>query len=1104
MTRRPHDLLPGDRVGSLRVVEEIGRGAFGAVYRAHDEVIGRDVALKVVGGLELDDKRWSLIEREIKVLGRLAHPNIVTLHHIHVDADGRRMLEMELVEGMDLEERLEIEGPLPGPEAERVARALCDALGAAHEQGIIHRDVKPANVMLGTNGAVKLLDFGLGRDQGEASLSASDRRLVGTPHFMAPELLNGEVASPASDLWSLGVLMHVLVTAERPFQAESLAGLFGCIHGAPIPPLPDSAPATIARAVAACLQRDRAARPAAARDVAALLDAARPAASSSTPRRCTTGSPLRGRREEMLAINGALDQVATDARLHGVALLGPEGAGLTRLVVSAGAEARSRGWSWLDVHLTPLGGLPRALRLALANAGIALGHGTEELVESLATWVARGTRQAPALVTIDDLTLANRDDGRLLQQLMNEFAELPVALVLALRQPGPRSDDAFTLPSTPSLVPQQLKPLGSDDLDAVLMDHWAPRRVDAQLRADLVEAAGGNPGLLLAQARHAARSHLVTVTDRAVVPSSTWQPHAVAAHVEGSLRHALDGLDDDDREVLEAAAVAGTHIDPQLLAHLTGRPTLPLLRTLQRLVRDGAWIAPRAGHFRFVSPLVRDVVYATVAPALRRPLHEACAAWLQQAPASDVASREGEALHWLHAEDCGKAQRAALQALAASGRSDVLRMVNLARRVGLLDGGIEDGIAYEGRRGLVRLASALLDSGHVEHSQDIVGHLERLADAHGDDDLAAHAALRRAAHVQWAQGVQAVDHHALLAAAERLNGTAAALQALYVVASHHQAEGEHQLAHEVSDRLVTMSTAQHDRTSLGRALLVRGGLARAALAPSSAAQDYLRARAEFVASHHTLNAVVCDVNLAAAYMCLRRWSEAESLLQRSINQLARLCAPFMEAHAHLVLATLLASSGRYIEAAAALEHVPVHPRGRGEGPLGRARVELEAHIAWRQGQRELSNRVLADWRKAVSREESGDGLAAWHLEVAVQHAADDPAEACAHRDLGLRAAFGGVRPPAPMDAAVALGRAIEATIAGEMPACTTGNELQLSREARTPLLAYWGLMTLRRALTISYTDWDAPLRTSVARALARMATGVHEHARRESVVLLTR
>jgi len=209
--------------GTLLLLGELGRGAFGRVYRAWEPTLARQVALKVV---DLDDDSPTLaaaVLEEGRLLARLRHPNIVTVHGA-LQLGHRVGVWMELVAGRTLADIVATDGPMSAEEAAIVGTSLCHALGAVHAIGLVHRDVKAQNVMREAGGRIVLMDFGAGRDLGSPALSHPGN-VAGTPLYMAPERLLGHAATPACDLYSVGVLLYYLVTGRYPIEAATLQDL---------------------------------------------------------------------------------------------------------------------------------------------------------------------------------------------------------------------------------------------------------------------------------------------------------------------------------------------------------------------------------------------------------------------------------------------------------------------------------------------------------------------------------------------------------------------------------------------------------------------------------------------------------------------------------------------------------------------------------------------------------------------------------------------------------------------------------------------------------------------------------------------------------------
>jgi Tol biopolymer transport system component len=290
-------------------VADLGEGGMGVVYRARDTRLQRDVAIKLLpgGGVDDIDTRARLM-REARTAASLNHPNICTVHEVG-EADGVPFLAMELVEGETLWQAIG-RGRLTPTRVCRIGRQLAEALEHAHAHGVIHRDLKSANVILAPGGHAKVLDFGIAV-RSRAAAGAHNQttqtpadRLAGTLACMAPELLQGTEPSVRSDIWALGVVLHQMVTGRLPFQRKTDSDLVAAILRDAPEALPPGTPPTLARIIERCLAKDPADRPARAGEVALALDVAEPRASTAGGGEAAGDAPVTasGNRVLMIAV----------------------------------------------------------------------------------------------------------------------------------------------------------------------------------------------------------------------------------------------------------------------------------------------------------------------------------------------------------------------------------------------------------------------------------------------------------------------------------------------------------------------------------------------------------------------------------------------------------------------------------------------------------------------------------------------------------------------------------------------------------------------------------------------------------------------------------
>jgi Tol biopolymer transport system component len=312
-------ILSGTRLGTYTIVEPIGAGGMGEVYRAIDANLKRDVAIKVLPeSFAADANRLARFQREAEVLASLNHPNIAHIYGLE-RSDGMAALVMEIVEGSTLAERI-AQGPLPGDEALNVAMQIADALEAAHEQNIVHRDLKPANIKLRPDGTVKVLDFGLAKALDMRTTSGAQASplatpamteagiVLGTATYMSPEQARGKHVDQRADIWAFGCVLYEMLTGQPAFGGEDVTTTLARVleRGADLSALPRTCTPAVRHTLKLCLEKDARKRVADIRDVKLALAGAFEAGGGDA----AAAAALRARRGWWVAAGAVLGMLA--------------------------------------------------------------------------------------------------------------------------------------------------------------------------------------------------------------------------------------------------------------------------------------------------------------------------------------------------------------------------------------------------------------------------------------------------------------------------------------------------------------------------------------------------------------------------------------------------------------------------------------------------------------------------------------------------------------------------------------------------------------------------------------------------------------------------
>lgn len=355
--------------GRYRLLEEVGRGGMATVHRAHDDVLDRDVAVKVLHGHLADDPAFlDRFRREARSAAALTHPNVVAVHDWG-ESDDSAFLVLHLVQGASLRDLLLDRGHLAPREAAAVVLPIARGLAAAHRAGLVHRDVKPENVLLDADGTVRITDFGLARAAASATTTFGDGVLVGSPHYIAPEAVRGEPLGAPADVYSLGILLYEALVGAPPHEGESPYATALAHTTTPVPQ-PSAAREEITEALDEVVRRATAVEPgeryADAGAFADALEAAQPDASAAVvplPAEIASGSAGGGtrRRDTAVVEAGPTTRItASDASPGRVR----RAVGVLALLVVLGAT----GYLIWDQFLAPVTEIPAVEGLEVAAA----------------------------------------------------------------------------------------------------------------------------------------------------------------------------------------------------------------------------------------------------------------------------------------------------------------------------------------------------------------------------------------------------------------------------------------------------------------------------------------------------------------------------------------------------------------------------------------------------------------------------------------------------------------------------------------------------------------------------------------------------------------
>ncbi len=767
------------RIGPYTVVRELGRGGMGRVYEVHGSE-ARRLALKVVHPHLLDRPGFlARFLREVETGLRIDHPGVVTTIESGVaEYEGQEVpyLVLEYVEGSSLRSVLDETGGVSERLAREIGIAVADALAAIHAAGIVHRDVKPENVVIAPDETVKVMDLGVALVQEEALRLTQTGEFVGSLLYASPEQLRSGRVDARSDLYALGLLLQELLVGRHPEAEGAGAMLTRRFSDTPLPRLREVVPSTtpfFEAVVSSLLASDPARRfPSAEALVEVLREGERSAwwteheAVQARPLRPLTpeGAPgFVGRAEDLRVLDAAyasvrggegrvlvvvgeagvgksrlaatwLDARERDAQPPAVAWLehGP-GAGVLGLAPLAHAVARLLGDRVEAAIRTALGDQAEAAKALLAHVrapdaaddGPAIGRtALEGLYRMLLRSIAA---ERPLVLVVEDLHFAPAEVRAWLDRLVPGVANDPI-LLLATSRPDVRDDWIEALTAAEHARVHRLAGLGAEDGAALFAAALGAELGELAAAQDVVRSADGNPFCLIefaGELRAHARRDDRPAGDAPHLPDS----------VQRLVEERLATLSEDERDLLSVAACCGDRFDPVLVCEAAGVPRIAGLRTLHRADREHRVIAEEGTTYRFRHHLVQEGMHGSLPPALRAAYHTSLAAAREARLAGDGAPPDAEAYaiarHYLLGDQPRRAApfvQAGLEHLLAVGEHR--RAARMARRA--LES-LGDGLQPAMRARLLSARAQALD-GRVDPEVVLGLAQEALAEAERADD----------------------------------------------------------------------------------------------------------------------------------------------------------------------------------------------------------------------------------------------------------------------------------------------------------------------------------------------------------------------------------
>jgi len=639
--------LQGDRYA---VVKKLGEGGKGVVYKARDTVLNRVVAIKMLKSAVVGEEAYSRFIREAQAVAKLNHPNIVSIHDIGKEAE-KQFLVLEYVDGMSLRQLMGTypEGKCDIQTVLRMSIDICSALRYAHSQGVLHRDVKPENIMITQEGIAKLMDFGLAKMLGQPSIT-DEGIIVGTVAYVAPEIALGKGADARSDLYSFGAVLYESVTGKAPFPGEDpVKAIFSHIHDYPVSPsrLNPKIPQALAECIMKLLEKEPDKRYQSAADLLqvlkeiaegfvreVLVPSYKPGAVVSSPRPFAVKEVrLIDRVEEMGLLRDAVDRVVRGEG-NVVFLYGEAGIGKTRLARELGTYAHLRGMQVLSAKCSSLyrmDGVPpfilwkeviknylevcppeqlqkvigyypsevsklvpelnQKLGVVPESLPISPEHERDRLFEAVSQFITNISKEGPLLVVLDDLHLSDQSSLLLLHYLAPGVYKEPLLFLGAYRDADlderhPLSPILTELTKERMLQSVPLKRMSSNDVSRMIEEILEQGDVPKDFCELVYMKTRGNPFFV--------EEVIKSLKEEEVIyrEENKWKFKEVSKiefpkTVKSVIKLRISRLDDECQNALTMASFVGNDFTFEALCGVTSFEEDKALEVIEKILKTG-------------------------------------------------------------------------------------------------------------------------------------------------------------------------------------------------------------------------------------------------------------------------------------------------------------------------------------------------------------------------------------------------------------------------------------------------------------------------------------------------------------------------------------